>query len=167
MFVGCGSLKKCVWEKSTADFAFVAETRTDYLNTMIERNSNLQIFILHLYFFKDFTNPLRRANWYTYLLTVDSKHIYPKRRANLTCTEVSPKVYGRIWVVLKISTFWFSYFNSGLFPGLYNIFFLHHARFFDPKKPCKLDRIREKVSLVTLWARHWVLNYIVINVFIT
>ena len=123
VLVGCGSLKKCVWEESTADFAFVAETRTDYLNTMIERNSNLQIFILHLYFFKDFTNPLRRANLYTYLLTVDSKHIYPKRRANLTCTEVSPKVYGRIWAVLKISTFWFSYFNSGLFAGLYNIFF--------------------------------------------
>ena len=74
-------------------------------------------------FFKDFTNPLRRANWYTYLLTVDSKHIYPKRRANLTYTEVSPKVYGRIWVVLKISTFWFSYFNSGLFAGLYDILF--------------------------------------------
>ena len=100
---------------------FVVETRIVYLNTMIELNSNLPIFILHLYFFKDFTNPLRRANFYTYLPTVDSKHIYPKRWANLTCTEVSPKVYGRIWVVLK--SFWFSYFNSGLFAGLYNISF--------------------------------------------
>lgn len=167
MLVGCGSLKKCVWEKSTADFAFVVETRIVYLNAMIERSSNLQIFILHLYFFKDFTNPLRRANLYTYLLTVDSKHIYPKRRANLTCTEVSPKVYGRIWVVLKISTFWFSYFNSGLFAGLYNIFFSPSRAFLWPKKPCKLDRTREKVSLLTLWARHWVLNYIVINIFTT
>ena len=38
-------------EKSTADFAFVVETRIVYLNAMIERNSNLPIFILHLYFF--------------------------------------------------------------------------------------------------------------------
>ena len=81
-------------EKSTADFAFVVETRIVYLNAMIERNSNLPIFILHLYFFLRFHKSI--ANLYTYLLTVDFKHIYPKRRANLTCTEVSPKVYGRI-----------------------------------------------------------------------
>ena len=34
-----------VCEKSTADFEFVVETRIVYLNAMIERNSNLPIFI--------------------------------------------------------------------------------------------------------------------------
>lgn len=123
MLVGCGSLKKCVWEKH--DWFCVCCWNKDWLFKHDDRAKfkPSNFYPAFIYFFKDFTNPLRRANWYTYLLTVDSKHIYPKRRANLTCTEVSPKVYGRIWVVLKISTFWFSYFNSGLFTGLYNIFF--------------------------------------------
>ena len=46
-----GARLRNVCEKSTADFAFVVETRIVYLNAMIERNSNLPIFILHLYFF--------------------------------------------------------------------------------------------------------------------
>lgn len=103
VLVGCGSLKKFVWEKH--DWFCVCCWNKDWLFKHDDR-----------------------AKFIFNLLTVDSKHIYSKRRANLTCTEVSPKVYGRIWVVLKISTFWFSYFNSGLFAGLYNIFFLHHAR---------------------------------------